>query len=342
MAPDAAGPVLPGALQPVGATRHLADRVRGAAERATGAGRARAGAGDGQDAPASDHAGLRRAADEFESLFCGQLLRAMRSTVPENGFWGQSAGTQMYRQLHDEALADQLARTGGLGIADLVVQQFRGSVSTAGEATAGVDEGPLPASGLPPVVHRGLAAYRQAAAPEGRHAELARLRRHADALGGAPADSLRRWHREIMSAAESADVDPALVLAVMVRESAGDPQALSPRGARGLMQLMPGTAAELGVRDPGDPAANVHGGARYLARMLARYDGDVDLALAAYNAGPGNVDRAGRQIPGFPETQRYVVAVKELARRLGARAGTDLDTGPPEPREPVNLSRSQP
>jgi soluble lytic murein transglycosylase-like protein len=96
------------------------------------------------------------------------------------------------------------------------------------------------------------------------------------------------------------------------------------------MQLMPGTAREVGVTDASDPAQNLQGGAAYLARMLRRYDGDVDLALAAYNAGPGAVDAAGRQIPDYPETQRYVAAVKDLARRLGAGIGTDLDADIPD------------
>jgi soluble lytic murein transglycosylase-like protein len=291
------------------------------------------GAGGGADgrAPlddlANDRAGLRRAAREFEALFYGQLIRAMRATVPENGFWGQGGGSKIYRQMHDEALADQLAARGGLGISDLIVQQLRSGVQAAAGSGAETDARSLATGPPTPVaMQRRVEAYRQQAAPvEGRVAALARLRRQADALGGAAADSLRRFGHEITAAAEAAGIEPALVLAVVVRESAGDPQAVSPRGARGLMQLMPATAAELGVRNPDDPAQNIHGGTRYLARMLDRYGGDLELALAAYNAGPGNVDRAGRKVPEFPETVRYVAAVQDLFDRLGGGSGTDLD-----------------
>jgi len=107
-----------------------------------------------------------------------------------------------------------------------------------------------------------------------------------------------------------------------MEESAGDPLALSNKGAQGLMQLMPGTARELGVNDSYSPGQNLQGGANYLARMLSKYDGNLDLALAAYNAGPGNVEKAGNQIPNFPETRRYVQAVGQRFRDLGG--GTDL------------------
>ena len=88
------------------------------------------------------------------------------------------------------------------------------------------------------------------------------------------------------------------------------------------MQLMPATARELGVTDPEVPGDNLQGGATYLARMLKKFDGNLDLALAAYNAGPGNVEKAGPGIPEFPETQRYVASVK--ARYLALGGGMDL------------------
>lgn len=113
------------------------------------------------------------------------------------------------------------------------------------------------------------------------------------------------------------DVD--LLHAVIAVESGFDPRAVSPRGARGLMQLMPATAQRFGVTDPFDARQNLSGGARYLRTLLDRFAGDVPLALAAYNAGEGAVDRHGGRIPPYLETQRYVPRV--LAMRDAGIAG---------------------
>jgi soluble lytic murein transglycosylase-like protein len=113
------------------------------------------------------------------------------------------------------------------------------------------------------------------------------------------------------------NVRPALVRAVVQVESAFDPYAQSPKGALGLMQLMPGTARQFGVINAFNPVENVRAGVAYLRQLLDRYDNDEQLALAAYNAGPGAVDRYGESVPPYRETRSYVSKIKNLA---GARA----------------------
>ena len=107
-------------------------------------------------------------------------------------------------------------------------------------------------------------------------------------------------------------VDPLLLYAVMHQESTFKARAISPKGARGLMQLMPGTAARYGVTNIFDPRQNIDGGTRYMKFLLDLFDGDVNLALAGYNAGEGAVLKYGYRVPPYNETQEYV-------RRIGRR-----------------------
>jgi soluble lytic murein transglycosylase-like protein len=118
----------------------------------------------------------------------------------------------------------------------------------------------------------------------------------------------------IAEVARQHQIDAALMHAVVAAESAYNPGAVSPKGAMGLMQLMPATAARYGVSDPFDPTQNLHGGARYLKDLLALFDGELELALAAYNAGEQAVLRHGRRIPPYSETLAYVPKVLQLYR----------------------------
>lgn len=124
----------------------------------------------------------------------------------------------------------------------------------------------------------------------------------------------RSFSREIRSAAAFNSVDESLIRAIIHAESAYQPDAHSPKGAQGLMQLMPETAADLHVTNPYDPAENIEGGTRYLSQLLTEFKGDVDLAAAAYNAGANAVYKYGG-VPPYDETQEYVRRVKILYRR---------------------------
>jgi soluble lytic murein transglycosylase len=138
---------------------------------------------------------------------------------------------------------------------------------------------------------------------------------------GALSRGLRAFGQIIRSTAERYGVDTRLVEAVVQVESAGNPMAVSPKGARGLMQLMPERAVELGVRDSFDPRQNVDGGVRHMRDLLQRFGGDVTLALAAYNAGESAV-RAHGGIPPYTETREYVKRVRAVYESAGGATPT--------------------
>ncbi len=122
------------------------------------------------------------------------------------------------------------------------------------------------------------------------------------------------WEEKLPELAARYGLDEALVRAVVRMESGGRIDAVSHKGAMGLMQLMPGTVKMLGVDDPFDPAQNLEGGIKYLSRLSDKYEGDLSKALAAYNAGPGRVDACGG-IPPIAETQNYVHGVLAIYAR---------------------------
>jgi soluble lytic murein transglycosylase-like protein len=136
----------------------------------------------------------------------------------------------------------------------------------------------------------------------------------------AATSSAQPYGPEIDAAAQRYGLDPSLITAVIQQESGFDPNATSGAGAQGLMQLMPDTARSLGVANPYDPAQAIDGGARLLRQNLDTFGGDTSLALAAYNAGPGAVDRYGG-VPPYPETQAYVQQILARTQSLDQQEG---------------------
>jgi len=176
-------------------------------------------------------------------------------------------------------------------MADVLEIGNDGAYWVSGPALAPDMHAALPLAASPEHVPEGLFV------PEGA---LALPERHAAAVPHTYGEKVRELSARF-------DLSPALIEALVWQESRWRADAVSPKGARGLAQLMPGTARELGV-DARDPFANLEGGARYLREQIDRFDGNLEKALAAYNAGPGRVEDAGG-IPNIRETKNYVAAI---------------------------------
>lgn len=185
----------------------------------------------------------------------------------------------------------------------------------------------LPGTVKPGVVDTGITAYGPAAygkaAPKpvyGNYHFKVLVADEKTALAGAamprPDSQALPFSQAVSLAAATTSLEPALLHAVMMVESNNNPMAVSRRGARGLMQLMPATAKRYAVTNPHDPGQNIAAGAQYLQALQHRFNGDTRLALAAYNAGPTAVIKAGFRIPPFSETQQYVPRVMQLYQNL--------------------------
>lgn len=282
----------------------------------------------------------KRAAErQFRAAFLRQLLepltRELISTPASTG--GVGSGMETYRFFLEEALAGHLERQWPLPTLDLDpvgdearraadVQRAAAAYAVPSAARTMSALAPrlstsaptlstsAPASGSTPA---STTVSRSATAP----VSMTGVRQSTDSRSSPPWGETQ-LSRSIQRVAESHSLPDSLLRAVVEVESGGRVDAVSPAGAQGLMQLMPATAAELGVTNPFDPKQNLEGGARYLAEQLERFDGDLPLALAAYNAGPGAVRRHGG-IPPYPETKRYIESVLAWKSRFdsGSKPG---------------------
>lgn len=270
-----------------------------------------------------DHAKIRQAARGFEGLFLAQLFKVMKQSVT----MGKKDG--MFRsdglgEFAEEEFARALADRKSIGLTDMLDRSLSRDKITKLDPAA---EGGIP-----------LKAARKAAVPL-RHASVPLAVARPPLAGQvkppvtmaappvmkaeAPLAPLPQPSTDIdpiiERAAERNDLHPNLLRAVINCESGGDRFATSPKGAKGLMQLVDSTASMLGVRNVWSPTENIEGGARYLRSLLDRFDGRLDWALAAYNAGPTAVERH-RGIPPYDETQAYVQKVLQQFQKLGAEA----------------------
>lgn len=278
-----------------------------------------------------------RAVRDFQSLLLRELLRPLTDAIGQDSAGGESAlglssGNDIYSLFWSEALASHLAGSWpmpslpGLSTASTpALTMPLSALSRSALPLTALPTAPAASQTVPPAA---VASARNAGSGPLRPSEtgelpaLAPQAAEASALavsvagGAATGDPSRLTGVDALAekAARLTSVPVNLVRAVMAVESSRRVDAVSPRGAVGLMQLMPGTAKELGVKDPSDPWQNLVGGARYLARQIGRF-GRVDHALAAYNAGPGAVERHGG-IPPYRETRAYVQRVMAEKARL--------------------------
>ncbi|MBI3259842.1 MAG: transglycosylase SLT domain-containing protein [Ignavibacteriae bacterium] len=244
-----------------------------------------------------------KAARGFESMFVSMMMKQMKESMldddhKENGE-NMTFGADMLGSYADMQFSDFVSRSGkGMGLADMIYKKMTGG-DTLDAISTEIPAAPIPQTGKSP-----------SPLPSVKNDVI-------DTFSDRVENRLEKYDSIITAASKKFNVPDSLIKAVITAESAGKHNAVSSVGAKGLMQLMDGTANGLGVKNSFDPADNIHGGTKYLRQMLDEFGGNVDKALAAYNAGPGNVKKHGG-IPPFQETQAYVRKVKHYAERYEA------------------------
>ncbi|ERP39377.1 transglycosylase SLT domain-containing protein [Chitinivibrio alkaliphilus] len=266
-----------------------------------------------QGADLAHDARLKAVAGEFQQIFTDIMVRSMRATVPQNSLVPQSLAEDMYQQMLDSEIARLMSEQGDSSLSQGIIRQVSPELAQNHENTLSALSR-LKSEGRPrPSIERIDGPEKsQVSSGDTNEAGVERPSSPEKRLSSVAAQTTAAYEHIIGMASQEFAVDKNIIAAIIHAESSGRPRAQSPAGAKGLMQLMDGTARDMGVQDSFDPVDNIRGGTRYFKKMYERYEGDLSLALAAYNAGPGNVDRYGG-VPPFGETLRYIDTVKGLA-----------------------------
>ncbi len=296
-----------------------------------GTGDIQANAAPRQRAPLDDRARqrLQRVTKEFESLLVGYMLKSMRSGTNTNELFGDSYGGDVLDGLFESELAQHVSRNSSLGLAEMLYRRITGEAMPDAAAPAAAQETRPQKPGATP--GQAASASSSTTAPADKppvvlsRTDLPAAPVAADSARSVPDTLQRRLDKVAPFIEEAADthrVDPNLLRAIIAAESNGNAAARSPRNAKGLMQLIDSTAAEMGVKNVWNPRDNVNGGAKYISKLLERFGGDLEKAVASYNAGPGAVQKHGG-IPPFKETRAYVGKVMSYLRMFEQKESGD-------------------
>jgi len=247
---------------------------------------------------------LASASKGFESILTQMMLKSMTKTT-EGGLFGgsDSLGGDIYDSLFETEMSKQMSEKKGLGIADIIFKKVTGENMSDFEK--------LYAS----IQYDKEAKLKKTGKTETGSDSTETIKIDTESLNNKTitpsTDSLKRLEKYddyIESASQKYGVDKNIIKSVILTESAANSKAVSKANAKGLMQLIDSTAEDMGVRNSFDPEQNIEGGTKYLAQMLRQYNGDLKLSLAAYNAGPQNVEKHNG-VPPFDETKNYIARV---------------------------------
>ena len=247
----------------------------------------------------SQKAKIQKVAHDFEALFTSMMMKSMRKTIGENPLMPESFGEKIYTEMLDDEYSKMMGKHSPLGLADLVIKELERQglkeVNVSVPNSTSDNLWMLDKTFVPGLTLK-----------TGEHAQSSRS-----------SPGIKKWDDLIAEASDSHGVDKNLIAAVITQESGGNPHAVSRAGAKGLMQLMDSTASDLGVSNSFSPRSNIMGGTRYLRALLDKHNGNEQLALASYNAGPSAVDKY-KGIPPYSETQNYVKSVLRLKERFAS------------------------
>jgi Rod binding domain-containing protein len=236
---------------------------------------------------------IAKTAKDFESMMTAMMLKSMNQTTEDGMFGEGSFGGDVLDTVFETEMAKQMTKGSGMGIAEVLYKKI---------TNEDLD---------PAIFYQNL---NPAEAVKKTSTEKIEIKTNSEGVDGIQpsSGSLKRldyYDSIINKASQEYGIDENLIKSVILAESAANSKAVSPVGAKGLMQLMDSTASDLGVENSLDPQQNVMGGAKYLSKMLRQYNGDLDLSLAAYNAGPGAVNKYNG-VPPYDETKNYISRIK--------------------------------